>query len=86
MPKLKSHKGLLKRIRITGRKKVKFHKSNSGHLRSGKGGETLRKLRRPNIAKRGDMPRLEKMLHMRLQPVDETRVPRKDKAAGEAKA
>lgn len=70
MPKLKSHKGLLKRIRITGRGKVSFHKANAGHLRSGKGGKKLRNLRRKNIAKRGDVTRLEKMLHRPLKPAD----------------
>ena len=70
MPKLKSHKGLLKRIRITGRGKVAFHHANAGHLRSGKGGKKLRKLRNKVIAKRGDIVRLVKMLHRPLKPVD----------------
>lgn len=77
MSKLKSHKGLLKRIRVTGRKKVKFHKSSSGHLRSGKGGKKLRKLRLKNVAKRGEMRRLQAILHMRLKPADETIEPKK---------
>jgi large subunit ribosomal protein L35 len=68
MPKLKSHKGLLKRIRVTGRGKVAFHKANSGHLRSGKGGKKLMSLRKKSIAKSGDMNRLEKMLHRPLKP------------------
>ena len=72
MPKLKSHKGLLKRIRITGKGKVSFHKANAGHLRSGKGGKKLRNLRRKNIAKAGDIGRLEKILHRRLKPVGAT--------------
>jgi large subunit ribosomal protein L35 len=73
MPKLKSHKGLLKRIRITGRKKVTFHKSHAGHLRSGKGGKKLMKLRKKNVAKSGDVQLLQKMLHMRLLPKDVVR-------------
>jgi large subunit ribosomal protein L35 len=72
MPKLKSHKGLLKRIKVTGRGKVSFHKANSGHLRSGKGGKKLRNLRRKNIAKAGDVVRLERMLHRPLKPVGAT--------------
>ena len=70
MPKLKSHKGLLKRIRITGRGKVAFHKSQAGHLRSGKSPTKLRNMRRKSIAKAGDIRRLEKMLHRPLKPVD----------------
>lgn len=70
MPKLKSHKGLLKRMKITGRGKVSFHKANSGHLRSGKPGKKLMTLRQKSIAKAGDIRRLEKMLHRPLKPVD----------------
>lgn len=71
--KHKSHKGLLKRVKITGRGKVKFHAANSGHLRSGKTGKQLRKLRVARYAKRGDMKRLEGMLNRRITPTDEIR-------------
>lgn len=81
--KKKSHKGLLKRVKITGRGKVKFHASNSGHLRSGKSSKRLRNLRRPCIAKRGDMNRLQKLLNCRLVPVDEVRADRKEAVAAE---
>lgn len=66
MPKLKSHKGLLKRIRITGTGKVKFKKAFTGHLRSHKSGSTLMKLRSKALAKAGDIRRLEGMLHRPL--------------------
>lgn len=75
--KFKSHKALLKRVKVTGRGKVKFHASNSGHLRSGKSPKRLRNLRKARIAKRGDMNRLEKLLNRRLVPVDEVRTDRK---------
>lgn len=71
--KRKSHKALLKRVKVTGRGKVKFHASNSGHLRSGKSPKRLRNLRSARYAKRGDMNRLEAMLNRRLTPVDEVR-------------
>lgn len=70
MPKLKSHKGLLKRIKITGQGKVKFRKSGTGHLLSHKSGDKLRQLRSDSVAKKGDMRRLEKMLHRPLKPGD----------------
>lgn len=70
MSKLKSHKGLLKRIKVTAQGKVKFHKANSGHLRSGKGGKKLRQLRIKSLAKGGDILRLERMLHRPLLPGD----------------
>lgn len=76
--KHKSHKGLLKRVKVTGRGKVKFHASNSGHLRSGKSPKQLRNLRRGKIAKRGDMNRLQGMLNRRLTPADEVRSPRRE--------
>ena len=67
MPKLKSHKGLLKRIKITAKGKVKFKKAFTGHLRSHKSGNELMRLRGKNIAKAGDIPRLERMLHRKLK-------------------
>lgn len=84
--KRKSHKALLKRVKITGRGKVKFHASNSGHLRSGKSPKRLRNLRNARYAKRGDMNRLEAMLNRRLTPVDETRAPRQGGEDRSAKA
>jgi len=70
MPKLKSHKGLLKRVRVTAKGKVKWRKSNNSHLRSVKTGNKIRQLRKPGYAKAGDIRRLERILHMRLTPVD----------------
>lgn len=45
MPKMKTHKGLAKRVKITARGKVKFKQSNMGHLMSGKPGKRRRRLR-----------------------------------------
>lgn len=66
MPKMKSHKALLKRVRVTARGKVKFSKAFTGHLRSHKTGQQLRQLRLRKLAKKGDIRRLEKMLHRPL--------------------
>jgi large subunit ribosomal protein L35 len=49
MPKMKSHKGLRKRIRVSATGKIKFKRANSGHLMSGKAGNRKRKLRKPAI-------------------------------------
>ena len=70
MPKLKSHKGILKRIRITATGKVKFRKAFNGHLRSHKTGQKIMALRRKSIAKASDVRRLERMLHRSLTPGD----------------
>lgn len=66
MSKLKSHKGLLKRIKVTGAGKVKFRKAFTGHLRSHKSGSKLMQLRTKSLAKAGDISRLERMLHRPL--------------------
>lgn len=70
MPKMKSHKGLLKRIKITAKGKVKFSRAGSGHLMSHKTGDEKRTLRQRTVAKRGDIKRLERMLHRPLKPAD----------------
>ena len=46
MPKLKTHKGIRKRMRVTRRGKVVRSKANTGHLMSGKSGQRRRRLRR----------------------------------------
>jgi large subunit ribosomal protein L35 len=66
MPKLKPHKGVLKRIKITGTGKVKFHRSNTGHLKSVKTAKRRRHLRQASVAHSTDCIRLEGMLHRRL--------------------
>jgi large subunit ribosomal protein L35 len=49
MPKHKRHKGLLKRIKITGTGKVMRHKAFRGHLMSGKPGTRCQRLRRTTL-------------------------------------
>ncbi len=45
MPKMKCHKGIAKRMRLTARGKLKYNKSGAGHLQSAKSGSRRRKLR-----------------------------------------
>ena len=68
MGKLKPHKGLLKRVKITAGKRVKFKRAGSSHLNSGHTGSQIRALRKKSTALSSDIPRLERMLHMRLEP------------------
>ena len=70
MPKLKSHKGLLKRIRITGSGKVRFKNSFTGHLKSHKTGKKLRQLDGVSFVKRGDIKRMERLLHRPVKAAD----------------
>ncbi len=54
----KTHKGLRKRVKITGRGKVKRHKSFTGHLLSGRSSKTKRKLHRTSVLTPGDAHRV----------------------------
>jgi large subunit ribosomal protein L35 len=51
MPKLKTHKGLSKRFKLTASGKVKHKKANRGHKLSHKGGKRTRQLRGDNVMK-----------------------------------
>lgn len=46
MNKQRTHKGLRKRVRVSGRGKVRYAKSFAGHLMSGKSGRRRQRLRR----------------------------------------
>jgi large subunit ribosomal protein L35 len=51
MPKMKAHKGLRKRIRVTAKGKIKYKQANAGHLMSGKSGDRKRRMRKPKTLK-----------------------------------
>ena len=65
MPKLKTHKGTAKRVRVTKSGKIKRGQANHGHLMTGKGGKRRRRLRRGVIAAPGDARRLARLLCLR---------------------
>ncbi|MCI0499790.1 MAG: 50S ribosomal protein L35 [Planctomycetales bacterium] len=44
MPKQKTHKGLSKRVKVTGSGKVKRNRCNGSHLMSGKSAKSRRKI------------------------------------------
>lgn len=46
MPKMKTHKGVKKRFRISAKGKVSHKRTFSGHLMSGKSGNRRRMLRK----------------------------------------
>ena len=46
MCKLKTHKGLRKRVKVSARGKVRHKRSGAGHLMSGKPGRRRQRLRR----------------------------------------
>jgi large subunit ribosomal protein L35 len=45
--KMKTHKGLRKRVRVTASGKIKHRRTFTGHLMSGKSGDRCRRLRQP---------------------------------------
>ena len=68
MSKLKSHKGLLKRIRVTAKGKAKVRRAFGGHLRSHKSGKLMRSYSESNFVGKADIKRIGAMLNMRLTP------------------
>jgi large subunit ribosomal protein L35 len=49
VPKQKPHKGLRKRVKVTGRGKVKYKRTNAGHLMSVKESKRRRRFRRDKV-------------------------------------
>ena len=68
MSKLKPNKGLLKRIRITAKGKVKVRRAFGGHLRSHKSGSLMRSYSEPNFVGKADIKRIGAMINRRLKP------------------
>jgi len=67
MPKVKPHKGTLKRIRISKSGKVRHRSANHKHLSSHKSGKRLRQLRKDPFMANPEAKRLEKLLFRRLR-------------------
>ncbi len=67
MSKNKSHKGLLKRVRISKTGLVSHRMAGHKHLRSGKGGKRLRQMRKDPFMASPDAKRIEKLLFRRLR-------------------
>lgn len=49
MPKMKTHKGMKKRFKVTAKGKIKHKRPNAGHLMSGKSGNRRRSLRKNSV-------------------------------------
>lgn len=63
MPKMKTHKGTKKRMKLTASGKVKHKSANSGHLMSTKNGERCRGLRKSAVLKGGVAKRIRRTLN-----------------------
>ncbi|MDD4939266.1 MAG: 50S ribosomal protein L35 [Candidatus Omnitrophica bacterium] len=63
MPKLKTKKGLVKRVKLTKKGKVKYPACGKSHLLSSKNSKRLRRLRRRRIvAGKKDIKYIKRML------------------------
>ena len=71
MPKLKTHKGLAKRVRVTAKGKIKYTKKGRRHRNSHMSGDTIRGLNRPGVLSRSAARSLEKKLHLRTKGAED---------------
>lgn len=62
MPKAKTNKGLVKRVRVTKTGKVKISRAGRGHLLSKKSSKRRRHLRKKLIASKADAKKILQML------------------------
>ena len=64
MPKLKTHKGIKKRFKVSANGKVSHKRCGSSHLMSHKSGKQVRRLRKKSILKvEAEAHRLRRAVH-----------------------
>lgn len=85
MPKNKSHRGLLKRIKLTKSGKVRFNAPNSRHLKSNKTGTEIQSYRKSRYARTGDCRFLKKLLSRGLRSQEQAVADDKARLAAEGK-
>jgi len=73
MPKNKSHKGILKRMKITKSGLVRHNRAFGKHLRSHKSSDRLRRLRKDKYLSNPEAKRLERLLYRRLRGRDQAK-------------
>ncbi|MEC9488797.1 MAG: 50S ribosomal protein L35 [Halanaerobium sp.] len=62
MPKMKTHKGLKKRVKVTKNKKYKYKKAFKAHKLTKKSGDRKRSLRSSGVIAKADQKTMEKLL------------------------
>jgi large subunit ribosomal protein L35 len=62
MPKMKTHRGTAKRMRLTGSGKVRRGSAGASHMMRGKPARRLRNLRKSTIVNDADAKRLKRLL------------------------
>lgn len=64
MPKVKTHSGVKKRIKVTGTGKLKRRRTGTQHLLRKKTKKTKLMLSHPTLVAKVDTPRLKKLLNI----------------------
>lgn len=62
MPKLKTHRGAAKRLKLTSTGKIKKHSGYKSHLLTGKSSRRTRRLRSASLVSKCDMERMKRLL------------------------
>jgi large subunit ribosomal protein L35 len=62
MPKMKSHTGMGKRVKVTGKGKIIAEQAGKRHLLEGKSSRRTRRLTGTVEVSKADAPRIKKML------------------------
>ena len=62
MPKMKTHSGAKKRLRLTGTGKVRRAKANKSHGMIGKSVRRLRRLEKNDLVDKADQKRMKRLL------------------------
>ncbi len=62
MPKMKTHKGIRKRVKLTASGKVRYKRSFVSHLMSGKSGNRVRRGRKPSFLSGAIAKRVREMV------------------------
>ncbi|MCX7857665.1 MAG: 50S ribosomal protein L35 [Deltaproteobacteria bacterium] len=62
MPKLKTHRGIAKRVKISGTGKIIRRKAFHSHLLSGKSSTRKRRLKKPDSVHPSDVKRVKRLL------------------------
>ena len=73
MPKLKTHKGMKKRFKVSATGKVSHKRCGSSHLNSHKSGKKIRRLRKKSfLSVSAEARRVRKALHTRMSTQPDT--------------
>lgn len=62
MPKMKTHRGAAKRLKVTGTGKIKRGSGYKSHLLTGKPAKRTRRLRRASLVSETEYDRMKKLL------------------------